>query len=158
VLDPDKGLRLKDSFSGIRRWITGGHSVGGTFACNMIARHPDVYQGIVLFAAYPAQSDDLSGWGAPVLSLTAEKDGLSTPAEIEAAKPLLPQAFHYTDPVQAYPVQKGYTLYHEIQGGCHSYFGHYGMQDGDGVPRISEDAQQNEMALYMDTFFTRVAP
>lgn len=28
-----------------------------------------------------------------------------------------------------------------IDGGCHAYFGMYGEQDGDGIPKISNRAQ-----------------
>lgn len=30
-----------------------------------------------------------------------------------------------------------------IPGGCHSYFGDYGMQEGDGNPTITRDEQMN---------------
>ena len=30
---------------------------------------------------------------------------------------------------------------YEIEGGCHSYFGMYGLQNGDGVPSIENDEQ-----------------
>ena len=29
----------------------------------------------------------------------------------------------------------------EIEGGCHSYFGMYGIQSGDGTPKISNQEQ-----------------
>ena len=29
----------------------------------------------------------------------------------------------------------------EIEGGCHSYFGMYGIKSGDGIPNISNEEQ-----------------
>jgi hypothetical protein len=31
-----------------------------------------------------------------------------------------------------------------IEGGCHSYFGSYGMQEGDGMPTITREEQLEE--------------
>jgi hypothetical protein len=31
-----------------------------------------------------------------------------------------------------------------IEGGCHSYFGSYGMQEGDGTPTITREQQMEE--------------
>ncbi|MCF0206701.1 MAG: alpha/beta hydrolase, partial [Bacteroidales bacterium] len=36
-----------------------------------------------------------------------------------------------------------------IEGGCHSYFGWYGMQDGDGEPSISRDEQINRTVDFL---------
>jgi hypothetical protein len=33
-----------------------------------------------------------------------------------------------------------------IEGGCHSYFGCYGMQTGDGTPTITREKQMAETA------------
>ena len=37
-----------------------------------------------------------------------------------------------------------------IQGGIHSYFGNYGIQDGDGEPEITADEQLDETAEVID--------
>lgn len=125
ILDPDKGLWVKGQIAGVPRWIVGGHSLGGTMACSLVSKKPQDFDGLVLFAAYPAPANDLSGWSGAVLSLSADKDGLATPAKINAAKPLLP----------------GGTTYQVLAGGCHAYFGAYGPQDGDGTPTVSRAAQ-----------------
>lgn len=155
VLDPQKGLNFLNKFGGVTSWIAGGHSLGGTMACTMIKSSPMTFKGLVLFAAYPANTDSLAAWNRPVLSLTASNDGLSTAAEIDATKYLLPQGYTFSAIGMTYPALEGYTLYHVIQGGCHSYFGHYGMQENDGIPAISEDAQHNEISAYMNDFFTK---
>lgn len=39
-----------------------------------------------------------------------------------------------------------------IDGGCHSYFGSYGNQDGDGSPTISNKEQINQTASIICKF------
>jgi dienelactone hydrolase len=158
VFQGDKGISFLTSFKGIDSWIAGGHSLGGSFACSMVNKNRSSFEGIVLMGSYPADSDNLSNWNKPVLSLIAQFDGLSTPAEISQRESLLPPGTDYTVVNQAYPTSEGFTLYHEINGGCHAWFGNYGPQDGDGTPAISADMQHQEMAEYMDTFFSRVSP
>ncbi|GAB4477289.1 MAG: hypothetical protein Kow00124_20290 [Anaerolineae bacterium] len=89
---------------------------------------PDDVAGLVLWAGFPAASNDLSGYGLPVLSIYASEDGLATPADIDAARPLLPPD----------------TTYLLIEGGCHAGFGYYGTQNRDGTPTIST-AEQAEI-------------
>jgi len=105
-------------------------------AANAVSSHRSLFVGLVLEAAYPMASDDLSAWTGPVLSLSAEADGLATPAKIAAAKYLLPATTEYT----------------EIAGGCHAYFGSYGAQDGDGTPTITRAAQQAAVASSIGSF------
>ncbi len=33
-----------------------------------------------------------------------------------------------------------------IDGGCHAYFGMYGVQEGDGTPKISNEEQIEQTA------------
>jgi len=155
VLDGSKALRFINSFSGVNKWIIGGHSLGGTFAANCIKSNPGIFQGLVLMGSYPADGDSLSGWGKPVLSLIGEFDGLATPGEINQKTYLLPTSIPDADP---YPAPSGFTRYHTIVGGCHSYFGYYGMQDGDGSPTITVNDQHTEMATFLDNFFLAVSP
>jgi len=112
------------------QWFIGGHSLGGTVAAMNVYNHPESFKGLILEASYPPESYDLSESTVPVLSISAENDGLATVAKIEAAKKLLPAS----------------TVYEQIAGGCHAYFGSYGAQSGDGTPTISRDEQQDEAA------------
>ncbi|HET7901707.1 MAG TPA: alpha/beta hydrolase [Candidatus Nanopelagicales bacterium] len=107
-------------------WVVGGHSLGGTVACidaeshDSDAEHP--VRGLLLYASYPA-TDMSTSLTAAVLSISGSRDGLATPAKIDAAKPLLPEG----------------TDYQVIEGAVHAYFGDYGPQPGDGTPAISHD-------------------
>lgn len=105
-----------DEVPGIDTWLVGGHSLGGVKACQLA---PDA-DGLVLFASYCA--NDLSASDLTVSSISGSEDGLSTPAKIDAARPLLPP--------DAEMVQ--------IAGAAHSSFGDYGLQPGDGTPSISD--------------------
>ena len=41
---------------------------------------------------------------------------------------------------------------HILEGGCHAGFGSYGMQDGDGVPTITGEAQIAETVRLLTGF------
>ena len=106
-------------------WVVGGHSLGGTVACvQAVAGEGDLHApvvGLLLYASYPA--GDIHTLTAHVLSLSASQDGLATPADIEASRVNLPAG----------------TVFTQIPGAVHAYFGDYGAQPGDGTPTISHD-------------------
>jgi hypothetical protein len=105
----------------VKRWAVGGHSLGGAFASAFLKDRPDV-KGLILYASYPA--GDLSGRTDIVaVSIYGTRDALATPTRIDSAKRTMPPQ----------------TRYVAIQGGNHSYFGDYGMQQGDGIPSIPRE-------------------
>ena len=111
--------------SQVQQWFIGGHSLGGAMAAKVIKNNENKYQGLVLLAAYPAESDSIALSRVPVLSVFASNDGLATGAKITAAKGYLPPN----------------TIYKEIVGGNHAQFGNYGPQAKDGVATLSAQAQ-----------------
>ena len=118
---------------GVGYWYVGGHSLGGVRACQLAA-DGDV-QGLVLFGSYCA--NDLSGTGLRVLSIGGSRDGLSTPAKIDAARGLLP--------ANATMVQ--------IRGMNHAQFGNYGPQPGDGVATIGDAQARRGVTAALERFF-----
>jgi hypothetical protein len=109
--------------SGVTQWYVGGHSLGGVRACQYAAdAPPGAVAGVILFGSYCAA--DLSQSTLPVLTLSATRDGLSTPATIAAASHLLP---------------RDAQLVH-LPGADHAQFGDYGPQPGD-LPATASDAQ-----------------
>src|SRR5512135_761553 len=74
----------------IRRWAIGGHSLGGAMAAAFASTHPNSIQGLALWAAYPASSDDLSDSSLRVVSIFGSLDGLATGEKMDASRPLLP--------------------------------------------------------------------
>lgn len=102
-------------------WAVGGHSLGGVRACQL-AQDAD---GLLLLGSYCA--NDISRSYIDVLSVSGSRDGLSTPAKVDAARHLLPTTATMT----------------EIQGSNHADFGAYGDQPGDRTATISRaDARQ----------------
>ena len=131
---PGRAAEVMDAFPGIERWAMGGHSLGGAMAANFAhgnfaADNPAAVQGLVLWAAYPAGGDDLSGAQLAVASIYGTRDGLATPQEIEASRPLLPPDTQWT----------------AIEGGNHAQFGWYGPQSGDNGATISREEQQAQV-------------
>lgn len=126
---PNRADDVLKAFPAIDRWAVGGHSLGGAMASRFVHRHPSRVDGLVLWAAYPAASDDLSDRDLRVVSIYGTRDGLATGEEIDDSRALLPSD----------------TRWVAIQGGNHAQFGWYGPQDGDNPPTISREAQQEEI-------------
>jgi pimeloyl-ACP methyl ester carboxylesterase len=156
VLSPNAGLALRALVPSADGWVIGGHSLGGAMAAWSAHDNPDAYRGVVLLAAYPPDSKSLAAWPHPVLSISAENDGLATQAKIDATLPLLPpqQQWLSTIGTPYTTTTSGYAVLHRILGGTHAQFGSYGAQKGDGTPTISADAQRVETRDFIVEFFT----
>ena len=141
VLSPERAQAVIDSNPDIQTWTIGGHSLGGSMAAHFARLHPAEIKGLVLWASYPAGTDDLSGSTLPVLSVSASRDGLATPAKITAARGLLP----------------GATTYEFIEGGNHAQFGSYGAQMGDHAAVISPAEQWHLVVQATAGFLARIA-
>lgn len=101
----------------VTTWAVGGHSLGGVRACQL-ATTADT-RGLLLLGSYCA--NDLSSTKLDVLSISGSRDGLSTPAKVQAARHLLPD--------QATSIS--------IRGADHAQFGAYGEQPGDNPATVS---------------------
>jgi hypothetical protein len=110
----------------VSRWVVGGHSLGGTVAV-IQADGADADRvapavGLLLYASYPA-GDVRGSLTAAVESVSGSKDGLATPAKIDASRADLPPDARFT----------------VVEGGSHAQFGAYGPQPGDGIPTITDE-------------------
>ena len=112
--DPGAVSRTVTDRAEIRSWVVGGHSLGGVAAASAVDV-PGV-RGLLLWASYPA--GDISSAQVAVLSVSGERDGLTTPDDIARTRPLLPSD----------------TRFVQVPGGTHAFFGDYGPQHGDGEP------------------------
>lgn len=128
VLQPDAAGEVMAAYPQIRRWVVGGHSLGGAMAARFAGRHPDRVAGLALWASYPAESDSLAGRSLEVVSIYATRDGVADGGRILGAKSFLPQN----------------TAWVEIEGGNHAQFGWYGDQAGDLPAYISRSEQQRQ--------------
>lgn len=114
----------------VEGWVVGGHSLGGTVAAMTAAgaAADDAVAGLLLFASYPA--GDISSATIAVESISGTRDGLSTPAKIDASRADLPED----------------TLFTVIDGASYAQFGDYGAQVGDGTPTISHDDARRQIS------------
>jgi hypothetical protein len=128
VLAPDAADAVIAEHPEVERWVIGGHSLGGTMAAQYAAGHDDVIDGLVLWAAYPAEGTYLSEADLAVSSVYGSADGLVTADDIEASAARLPAD----------------TAFVGIEGGNHAGFGSYGEQGGDGEATIPGSEQQSQ--------------
>jgi hypothetical protein len=84
-----------------------------------VAEHVNEYEGLILLGSY--STVDLSKSGLEVLSVYGSNDEVLNREKYDKNKSNLSADF----------------VEYVIEGGCHAYFGVYGMQEGDGVPTIS---------------------
>ena len=115
-------------------WYIAGHSLGGVAASAYIADNLDKYAGMILCASYTPT--DLSGSNLRFLSIYGSEDKVLNMENYETNK------IHWPADTQEYV----------IQGGIHSYFGNYGIQDGDGEPKITNEQQIEEAADVIASF------
>ena len=99
-------------------------------AASYAKNNPGTVQGLVLWASYPADSDDLSRTELKGLSTYGSHDRVLGMDQFTATLPLLPPG----------------TSIQVIQGGNHAQFGNYGPQPGDGIATISAADQQIQAA------------
>jgi len=136
VLESKAARKIAKKFPA-RQWVIGGHSLGGAMACTMVEKEEELFRGLILMAAYSAQSVDLSAWNGVVISITASKDEVLDWQTFEEGKKRLPLA----------------TQFMEITGGNHSGFGSYGYQEGDGEADISREEQQEQIVELIQNFY-----
>lgn len=146
VTDPDRAETLIERYGEGRQVVLAGHSLGGAMAAQYAADHDLAgfgrLAGLVLMAAYPAASADLSGSSLPVLSLVGEHDEVVDEAALEAGWSLLPVS---TERVV-------------VTGGVHAFFGRYGPQDGDGTPTIPRATAEAQISAAIEDFLNRSGP
>lgn len=129
VFNPGAAQEIIAAYPEIQNWVVGGHSLGGAMAANFARNNPGSVKGLVLWASYPATSDDLSASILNVVSIYGTRDGLATVEQIDSSLALLPDE----------------TTWIAIEGGNHAQFGWYGIQAGDNQAAISRQAQQEQI-------------
>ncbi len=129
VFGANRAGSIIHAYPDIQNWVIGGHSLGGSMAALYADKHRDQIKGLVLWASYPASSNNLTESDIKVVSIYATQDGLATEDKINASRKLLP-----TD-----------TAWVQINGGNHAQFGWYGNQSGDNPATISRQDQQVQL-------------
>jgi len=126
LLGAERAKGVIAAFPAIQHWAVGGHALGGTMAAQFVRRHPDLVQGLVLWASSPANADNLSTADVAVVSISGTRDRVTTAATIEASRARLPAD----------------TRFVAIEGANHAQFGWYGAQYGDNEATITHEAQR----------------
>ncbi len=120
-------------------WYIAGHSLGGVAAARYIVENWSLgtesgdhsafkFKGIILCASYPV--DSLADTDVRLLSILGSNDKVIKMDNYEESK-------------KNWPAD---STEYVIEGGIHSYFGNYGLQNGDGEPTITADQQLDETA------------
>lgn len=117
------------AYPSVEAWAIGGHSLGGSMAASFVHRHPNAVRGIALWASYPSAADNLSALSIKAVSVFGTLDGLTSLADINASRSVLPPD----------------TVFVEITGGNHAQFGWYGPQSGDNDATITREHQQDQV-------------
>ncbi len=123
VMNVNAADTIKENFPQIENWYMAGHSLGGSMAASYIADNADEFEGLIMLAAY--STADLTHTDIDVLSVYGSTDGV-----LDMEK--------YSDYYSNLPQD---TTEFVIDGGCHAYFGSYGLQDGDGTASITPQEQ-----------------
>ena len=111
----------------IKKWYVAGHSLGGAMAASYYSKHKNNFEGLILLASYSTRN--ISDSNTKVLSIYGSNDTVLNLENYQKYKRNLPS------------VGDGLTEI-VINGGNHSQFANYGLQEGDGKAEISSDEQQ----------------
>ncbi len=127
VLSPNAASKAIDAYPGVKRWVVGGHSLGGVMAARYADQRPANAEGLVLLASYPSGTTDLSDDDIDVASLVGSQDTVVNMPVWENARDQLPAQ----------------SRIEVLRGGNHAQFGDYGLQPGDTPdPEMSAEAQR----------------
>lgn len=123
----NQAQRIMAMYPEVESWVVGGHSLGGAMAAEYAKNNVDKIDGLIMYASYPANSEDFIGFPVPILSITCSNDPGSPKQE----------AFYET-------VSDSATLF-IIEGGNHRQYADYSFQNNDGIATISVAEQQDQI-------------
>ena len=134
VLKQSAANGIKEQLFWVDNWYMAGHSLGGNMAASYVAGRAKEYNGLILLGSYA--SKDLTSSGLKVASIYGSLDTIIDMDNYQSGKSYLPE---------------GYSEF-VIEGGNHSGFGMYGLQDGDTEATMSNLAQIKETAKIIAEF------
>lgn len=135
----DAATEVMERFPAIEVWAVGGHSLGGVVASEYAAKNVDRVNGLILWASYPAD-DSLATTNMPVLSIYGTNDMAGVERFVQSQSQL--------------PADAQFVV---IEGGNHSQFGSYGLQNGDNPATISAEEQWTQTAEATAQFLMSLA-
>ncbi|MCC6569647.1 MAG: alpha/beta hydrolase [Anaerolineales bacterium] len=137
--DVDAADRVMTEYPQIERWAVGGHSLGGVAASEYAAKNVESVSGLILWASYPA-GDSLAATNLPALSIYGTNDMAGVERFVQSQSQL--------------PADAQFVV---IEGGNHSQFGSYGLQNGDNPATISAEEQWSQTAEATAQFLMSLA-
>lgn len=134
VFNPNVADEIIDHHPEIDHWVIAGHSVGGVMAAQYANQNREVIEGLMIWAAYPADNSDLSDVDFPVILIYGSLDPSASESTVNERKHLLPED----------------TQFVRIEGGGHHGFGSYLVNPEEHqavIPRSDQHAQILEETL-----------
>lgn len=125
VLGADRAGDVIAAYPEIQTWTIGGHSLGGAMAGQFADQHPELIDGLALWAAWP--NGDLSD--QPELAAISIHGSLDASAD----------RFDSAETMADLPEGTGFLV---IEGGNHEQMGDYTGQPNDPPATIPRDEQQ----------------
>lgn len=114
IFDYARAIDVKSRYPDIKRWVLGGHSMGGGAAAMFLKAHPGAVDGLLMWDSYSNEDYDISAQSLPVLSIYANKHhSPDRPQRFEHVKQFLPP----------------HTRYQVIDGSDHFQFGSFNPED-----------------------------
>ena len=129
VFNPNIADEIIAYYPDIKHWAIGGHSVGGTMAAQYTDKHPEIIEGLAIWASYPSDSTDISDLDIPVISIYGSREVTVNDESVGERKHLLPED----------------TLYIRIEGGDHHQFGAYEINPEDHLATTSRASQHQQI-------------
>jgi pimeloyl-ACP methyl ester carboxylesterase len=129
VLRPNVADEIIAAHPEIERWVISGHSVGGAMAAQYTHTRSENIAGLAIWASYPPDKADLSGFEIPVTLIYGSRETRVTDSSVAERQHLLPED----------------TVYVRIEGGDHHQFGSYEINPDDHRATISPEAQHAQI-------------
>jgi hypothetical protein len=136
-LSQNVGDGLKSAYPEIENWYIVGHGVGGQVAASYASTRGSQYKGLVMLASYSTK--DLKASGMKILAIRGTNDYVLDLEKFDENKKNLPST----------------ATEFVIDGGNHSYFGCYGIQEGDGSPVLTNQEQINQTVNHIIAFINQ---
>lgn len=141
VLDMNRADKIMAAHSSIRRWIIGGHSMGGAMAAAYVFKHPELtgdrVKGLFFLASYPSGMHAMPDSVLPMTLIYGTHDMVTRKSEFDASRQRLPK----------------HTIYTAIEGGDHYQFGSFGNVEVTAT--ISREEQQRQVIQALLQFVER---
>lgn len=134
VFKPKAASEVIAGYPDIKKWVVGGHSLGGVMASSFAAGNVNIVKGVVFLASYPLK--DISSANLKILTIIGSNDGMVSPVKYNVTRKLLPAD----------------TQFIVINGGNHCGFGSYGFQKGDKKSTIRAEDQQKQTVEAITSF------